>query len=123
MPKNTTPSQTATTRTAEEQLLFRARSALGGKATEAARDAERIAALDSLPDLDSPETALKALAVIVRLSIRGFVAGAQANAAAQAARSYIDSHRVVIAVQRVKALEKRLTQLEAENAQLRGALR
>ena len=92
----------------------------GGLATAARRTRERLAAMQKLPPLTDPNSALKRLDVIGQLAIAGAVPGSQANAASQATRAFIDAHRVALTHSRVKLLEERITQLERENARLRS---
>lgn len=95
--------------------------ALGGNATAERRTRERLTALAQLPPLTDPASALDRLDRIGLLCVSGAIPGSQGNAAVHATKVFVDAHRVSITYGRVRELERRIQQLEKENAMLRGA--
>ena len=82
--------------------------------------ARREAAASALPPLREIEDAFFRLERISELAISGVLPGAQANAAVRAVESWLSAQRHLVAVQRVRAMELRIRELENELAVTRS---
>jgi hypothetical protein len=95
--------------------------ALGQRSGQARRkltleDVER-----ALPPMDSVEHVKDRLQTICNWSVAGLVAGSQAGAAVRACEQWLKLHAWALDLARVRQLEARLRELEAQLAQHRRA--
>lgn len=95
-------------------------ASMGGRALAERMQERRESAASALPPLVEPSDALDRLERISRLAIAGVLPGAQASAASRAVEAWLNAQRLAVSLQRVRALEKRIVELEAELTRTRA---
>jgi hypothetical protein len=99
----------------EKPVGIAAYSAQGAKASAAARRKARLD-VDALLPLDSAQNAQRRLALISDWGVRGLLSASMVGAQERVHREWRESHAFELDLHRLKALEQRVRELEAELA-------